>query len=368
MIQYEQSYVTELENVIGPLVRHSDVNVDISLSPKVSMWAKNKEAIYNMMGGAIKVEKKITASFSPKEIQDMLFNLTKKFFRRKEFTLACWLLGSLKENEIMDNALAAERIVLGKKFNAGMKISRVLLQLIPEANGARNEFQIEYSKFLESFGKERTLVLSIDPLDYFMMSENTTGWRSCQSLDGQYKTATLAYLMDAATMVAYVLTDSGKKCWRQLIYASPNAQYVVQSRQYPSGNLAYNKATSALLKEMFSWPEAKRERVDTPNLLAKDLIVDKDACEFWYNDITRESVDTVTVVYNGIEDTFSDFIENIDRSPNRIDVRIKVGMNSIKCICGCGEWVNSAECLFSETHFNYEESENEWEEEQDDDQ
>jgi len=368
MIQYEQSYVTELEKVLNPLIQHPDINVDISLGAKVSTWAKNKEAIYNMMGGAIKIEKKITASFSAKEIQDMIFNLTKRFFRRKEFTLACWFLNSIKENEVMDNALAAERTILGKKFNTGMKVSRVLLQLIPEANGARNEFQIEYSKLLESFGKERTLVLSIDPLDYFMMSENTTGWRSCQSLDGQYKTAALAYLMDSVTMVAYILTDSGKKCWRQLIYVSPEAQYAIQSRQYPSSNLAYSKATTSVLKEMFSWPEAKRERVDVNYILTKDLMTDKDACEFWYNDITRESVDTVSVLYNSAEESFSEFIENIYHLPNRINVLIRVGVNSMKCICGCGEWINSAECLFSEVHFNYGNSEEEWEEEQDDNQ
>lgn len=361
MIQYEQSYVTELQEVLNPLIKHADINVEISLSAKISTWAKNKEAIYNMMGGVIRVEKKVAASFSAKEIQEMIYSLTKRFYRRKEFTLACWFLNSIKEDEIMNNALATERVILGKKFNSGMKVSRVLLQLIPEANGARNEFQIEYSKILESFGKDRTLVLSIDPLDYFMMSENTTGWRSCQSLDGQYKTATLAYLLDSVTMVAYVITESGRKCWRQLIYVSPASQYAIQSRQYPATNTAYSKATNSLLKEMFNWPEAKRERVDVNYILSKDLIRDKDACEFWYNDITRESVDTVSVLYNSAEESFSDFVEFTEHE----FLVIKVGVNSMRCICGCGEWINSAECLFSEVHFEYRESE-EWEEEQDD--
>lgn len=354
MIQYEQDLLDELQDRILPLVRNSDVDY-ISLSPKLNTWAKNKKAIYEMMGGKLRIEKKVSSSFSSREIQDLLFGVAQRFFREKEFALACWFLNTLKDEEVISNSLAFERNILGKKFNAGMKVSRVLLQLIPESSGARTRFQIEYSKVLELFTKDRTLVLSIHPLDFFMMSENTTGWRSCQSLDGQYKTATLAYLMDSATMVAYVLTDSGKKCWRQLIYVSTERPYAIQSRQYPTSNKTYNREASALIKEAFGWESASREKIDASYLMESDIILDKEANELWYNDILRESVDTVVAVYDDPEKlTFAEFIES-SYTP------IRVGVNSIKCLCGCGDLLINGEFLFAPCHFDIDYDE-EWEE------
>jgi hypothetical protein len=339
-----------------------DVVGVIDLRGHLAHWARAKYAIYNLMGGNLRVEKRISSAFSSKEIEEMKNSLIhKSSMRKKEYLLALSFFSELSDEEIIKNTIATEKNILGKKFNAGMKISRLLLQLIPSIGDARDSFQKEYSKFVEQFSKERTLVISIHPADYFMMSENTTGWRSCQSLDGQYRTATLAYLLDKATMVAYILTDSGKKCWRQLVYVSPDSCYLVQSRQYPSANTLYNREASAFLKESFDWVDAKRQRIDVEYLVREDIVIDKDACELWYNDITKEAFNTATVVFNSHKETFSDFISQMLHQP------VRVGVNGMKCICGCGEFLNNAESLFSELHFenSVNEDEDEWGEDDD---
>jgi hypothetical protein len=48
------------------------------------------------------------------------------------------------------------------------------------------------------------LCFSVHPLDFLSMSENNCGWRSCQALDGDFRAAALAYMIDSSTVVAYI--------------------------------------------------------------------------------------------------------------------------------------------------------------------
>lgn len=48
------------------------------------------------------------------------------------------------------------------------------------------------------------LCLSIHPLDYLSLSENTYNWRSCHALDGEYRAGNLSYMMDNTTVVCYL--------------------------------------------------------------------------------------------------------------------------------------------------------------------
>jgi hypothetical protein len=360
-IPYDNIFIDNIvESIAGEVLTKEVMDAtgvqSINIDRKIEVWSKSKYNFYKAMGNNLKIERDITAAFPSKEVTDMVYKfLDTDLMKKKEYILVQWLLRKLSADEISNNLLSSEQIILGKKFNAGMKISKLMLQLVPGA--ARTELQVKYSRFLENFSGTRKLVISIDPLDFFQMSENTTGWRSCQSLNGQYKTATLAYLMDRTTMVAYVLTNSGKKCWRQLIYVAPEMNYAVQSRQYPSRNIIYSKEVSNSLVMIFDWEHAKRERVETSMLYGEDIVVDKDGSELWYNDVTRESVETVTALYNSEEEGFKSFIFVNGRLPS-----IRVGVNAIACICGCGEYLDNAEYLFAPQHFSdrdYDEEENE---------
>ena len=71
------------------------------------------------------------------------------------------------------------------------------------------------------------------PLDYLSLSENTYNWRSCHSLDGEYRAGNLSYMMDKSTVICYlksnddvILSNFGpevkwnSKKWRVLLYFS----------------------------------------------------------------------------------------------------------------------------------------------------
>lgn len=88
--------------------------------------------------------------------------------------------------------------------------------------------------------------ISVDPLDYLSVSENSYGWRSCHSLDGDYAAGNLEYMMDSSTLVCYIDDNSkttirnfptdvpwNSKQWRMLLFSSDDGNTVFAGRQYP---------------------------------------------------------------------------------------------------------------------------------------
>ena len=54
---------------------------------------------------------------------------------------------------------------------------------------------------------EGYLYLSVDPRDFLTLSENDSNWYSCQSLDGDYRSGDLSYMVDGTTIVAYLANE-----------------------------------------------------------------------------------------------------------------------------------------------------------------
>lgn len=127
-----------------------------------------------------------------------------------------------------------------------------------------NPVEIEYSKLFENRYVKGNIAISIDPVDYLLMSVNKSGWNSCYRLTnssfgsrefGQYSSGTLCYLCDSSTMIAYrhgenmveYKIGSSKfkeysKNWRQVIYVDTATWGFACSRQYPftDGTLTRN--------------------------------------------------------------------------------------------------------------------------------
>lgn len=112
------------------------------------------------------------------------------------------------------------------------------------------------------------LCLSIHPLDYLSVSENTYNWRSCHSLDGDYGAGNLEYMADKATVVCYLKADKNailphfpehilwnNKKWRCLLFFDDYCEFVMMGRQYPFfTEAALSHITELLIKSGFgSW-------------------------------------------------------------------------------------------------------------------
>lgn len=111
-----------------------------------------------------------------------------------------------------------------------------------------------------------TLCFSVHPLDFLSSSENTYHWRSCHSLDGEYRAGNLSYMMDESTFMVYIKgaddqflpafgsTMWNSKKWRMLLHTNDNDTVLFAGRQYPfsskSGiDLVLNIYNDLILKE-----------------------------------------------------------------------------------------------------------------------
>ena len=90
-------------------------------------------------------------------------------------------------DEFFKNALAKDRdLPNGKKVKKGMKFLRTLRFLI-EDDKLLEDIQNHASELMQENKVEGYLCFSVHPLDFLSSSENTLNWRSCHSLDGEYR-------------------------------------------------------------------------------------------------------------------------------------------------------------------------------------
>lgn len=129
---------------------------------------------------------------------------------------------------------------------AGIKIGKALKYFtwVP-ANDLENVRQ-EMSRILQENKVQGTLCASVHPLDFISSSENNYNWRSCHSLDGEYRSGNLSYMVDKCTVVIYLKGDEdvvlpnfppevpwNNKKWRCLFFVDPANNLIWAGRQYP---------------------------------------------------------------------------------------------------------------------------------------
>lgn len=115
-----------------------------------------------------------------------------------------------------------------------------------DANGNKrvtypyNKVFAQYSDLVSDLVRQMYFIISVNPLDYLMMS-NGVSWQSCHNIrSGGYKGGTLSYMLDTTSMVTFVVNEISDKIhalprfYRQMIHYENNM--FVQNRLYPQGN------------------------------------------------------------------------------------------------------------------------------------
>ena len=142
---------------------------------------------------------------------------------------------------------------INKDFNcgsfsikSGTKFVKSLKHFFTNPN-LLDTIQTEASRLIQEDKIRGTLCFSVHPLDYLSSSENCSNWRSCHSLDGEYRAGNLAYMTDDSTVICYLKSENEKnsisnfpndvpwnnKKWRCLLYFDENWKTVYAGRQYP---------------------------------------------------------------------------------------------------------------------------------------
>lgn len=125
----------------------------------------------------------------------------------------------------------------------GTKLLKAFKHFISDSTTLRF-YQDKASQIIQQNKIHGFLCLSIHPLDYLSLSNNASNWRSCHSLDGDYRAGNLSYLADKATIIAYLKSSKdtsipgfpfiwNDKKWRCLLFLNPEQNILFAGRQYP---------------------------------------------------------------------------------------------------------------------------------------
>lgn len=237
---------------------------------------------------------------------------------------------------------------------SGMKLSKAFKYFIKNKD-ALNTVQQIASMYIQKDKVSGTLCFSVHPLDYLSLSENTYNWRSCHSLDGDYRAGNLSYMCDPSTIICYIKGDKEEKLpnfptnipwnskkWRMLIFFDEMQDYCFLGRQYPYAlENIFSIIQNEILPGSFSnFSDFNMESVpDIGRLWDKmiilntrdgykpfginEVIEDDSDSPLHYNDLLYSTV--YTPYYSSKRHTF----EIKSKFP-----KIKVG-HEVKCLC-CG--------------------------------
>lgn len=266
----------------------------------------------------------------------------------------CEDLKRVSASEICENRLEENRY----GFNKGTKVSKYLsatrkdylkyIKVLDEdyVNMYMENYNIAFSMGINSLKSRGKVGLSINPMDFIMVSSHTNGWKSCHNIyDGCYRTGGVSYMLDMASIVGYgyekttPLSESGfnstvkmpLKTWRAMVFLDPDTRnYGIISRQYPSEKSIYSytvrELTAELMGTICNVPSNYVVSTYNRSPIKKTELLDK------YHE-ARIIADRAYNYFDPISShvLLSNFKDSADRK-----LLISVGSSAIPCTeCGC---------------------------------
>ena len=195
----------------------------------------NQNLIYEVPG---KICFNLTDEQKIKKVEDLIYTIERRY---KLYDLSDFIHQNKKS--FFENVVTVSNDEI--RIPLGMKITRAFKFFVDDKE-ILNDVQSCASRVLQEDKIEGTLCFSVHPLDYLSSSETVYGWRSCHSLDGDYRAGNLSYMGDRATILCYLKGDGDKilpnfpdnvpwnsKKWRMLLHFSDNKDMIFAGRQYP---------------------------------------------------------------------------------------------------------------------------------------
>lgn len=147
--------------------------------------------------------------------------------------------GHLSQNYVFDNET-------GEAIPKGSKIIKSFKYFLSGYEDVLETVQNMASRLIQKNSIKGKLCLSVHPLDFLSLSENTYNWRSCHALDGEYRAGNLSYMQDDCTIICYIKGEEdvklpnfpsdvpwNNKKWRMLLFISDYNDSLFAGRQYP---------------------------------------------------------------------------------------------------------------------------------------
>lgn len=260
------------EDIESILTHSQSYSFDLNAKNLISKWQKAKQPFIELFGGetivrsALPVKIELSEYRRRQRFEDFISTLRNNEILTEDF------LSFLKNNEtgFFENKV----LVPYPSFDIslGSKLSKSFRHFISDEATIRWA-QDTASKYIQENKIEGYLYLSVDPRDFLTLSENNENWWSCQTLDGDYRSGNLSYMVDNTTIIAYLASSRQQhlKCfpknilwnskkWRMLIHTDmKSCAYFNRPYPYESEDLLseVNKLLHEfnILNSLFSNPQ-----------------------------------------------------------------------------------------------------------------
>lgn len=253
-----------------------------SLGYLLRYWNIHKEELFQFLGNKLIVEKEIDIEYPGvlmwREIEEQLFHNRMPFVTHyydmcnkvynTDYNLYACLSSLLDIETLCHNTYNDENILVptpeGKPIalNKGSKAMKMLAKIAHAYDiDGFEEFRLRHSMILNHKRFKGTLCISVHPLDYMTMSDNTYNWDSCMSWQkpGEYRQGTIESMNTEHVVVAYLkgkddmdLWENGPKWnnkrWRQLFYVCPEC--MTDIRGYPYDDQVLRDEVFTMLREL----------------------------------------------------------------------------------------------------------------------
>ena len=237
---------TDIQEQFNKVISYSQGIPDPQTDKLFEDWMEAKRDFIEAFGGKLIVEVPTKVSFTLDEDE--------KKVRLNDFIDTVYnrysndALGSFLEQEsegFFENVVMREYESNKGTIPKGMKLVKAF-KFFESDKATLASIQDCASRVIQENKIEGTLCFSVHPLDYLSSSMNTYNWRSCHSLDGEYRAGNLSYMVDKHTILCYLKGADNvilplfpndvpwnSKKWRMLLYVSEYWDMVFAGRQYP---------------------------------------------------------------------------------------------------------------------------------------
>lgn len=269
----DKSLISNYIETYGPNSESRVTGVFASLEYRLRFWDKNKKDLFRLFGEKLSLEKEITYVIAPEKIRGVILNamadqdnpmckfrsvvfdafkIRYDYYDPEYYTVRdmfnAYTLYDNRINWLPDNR---ENITIqmpngaSLKVQIGMKPLKALKHIAASLGELElyEQFRLEHSRCLNQKKLSGILGLSIHPMDFLTMSDNTSNWSSCMSWfeHGSYRVGTVEMMNSPFVVVGYLRSDKNmtlfgceewnNKHWRSLFIVSP--QGIISVKGYP---------------------------------------------------------------------------------------------------------------------------------------
>ena len=242
----EVQQMTRIQSDFNKVIKYSQELDRVNTDQLFADWEENKKWFIDAFGGnyIYTYPELLTFELTPDQKHKKLLTFINRVQEYWGYSDLAYFINRNTEG-FFENKLLYDYFYGDIVITAGSKLVRAFKHFVSNEDTLKT-IQDEASLIIQENKIEGYLRLSVHPLDFLSLSENTHKWRSCHALDGDFCAGNLSYMTDTSTIIAYLCKEKEEKLprfdpevpwnskyWRMLLHFSVDKLMIFAGRQYP---------------------------------------------------------------------------------------------------------------------------------------